>query len=461
MHCMKKLMLLLFLSPAFLWAQGNKPNTQKSGGTVTLICRVYGVPANQDSMYLYENMGLANRIVARGGRRPVDSAYVLTIPMSAPKMYLVGSNEQSTAKVILGEEKEVTLWGNSQFMNKARTVNSPANKAFEAVQNRINQFTEQGMQLRGQYTMATGSARNQAQQKIGDFGKAKAHYLDSLKSANPMFWRFAGLKLTPDFSGQEGATEAEFYGTQYFRNVNLSDKALEDIPEVFSAFETYIATLLNYGVSHDRAVEMGQMLLKNLSPESRTYRMALGGIVSALKTSNSSQYVTVAKKYIDQYRNNSYGEIARLEMDIRKAGTFMTGVEAPDLSGMTPDSSTFSLKQLRGKVVMIDFWASWCGPCRKENPNVVANYHKYKDKGFDILGVSLDRDMAAWRKAIQADGLPWHHISDLKGWQSAHAALYSVTSIPQTLLLDREGKIIARNLRGEALGAKLKELFGS
>ena len=127
---------------------------------------------------------------------------------------------------------------------------------------------------------------------------------------------------------------------------------------------------------------------------------------------------------------------------------------------MTPDSSTFSLKQLRGKIVMIDFWASWCGPCRKENPNAVANYEKYKDKGFDILGVSLDRDIASWRKAIQADGLLWHHISDLKGWQSAHAALYSITSIPQTVLLDRDGKIIARNLRGEELGNKLKEIFG-
>ncbi|MCC6279471.1 MAG: TlpA family protein disulfide reductase, partial [Saprospiraceae bacterium] len=115
---------------------------------------------------------------------------------------------------------------------------------------------------------------------------------------------------------------------------------------------------------------------------------------------------------------------------------------------------------MRGKIVLIDFWASWCGPCRRENPNVVANYNKYKDKGFDILGVSLDREPNAWKKAIKDDGLPWHHISDLKGWQSSHAAQYSVTSIPQTVLVDKDGKILARNIRGEQLGAKLKELLG-
>jgi peroxiredoxin len=145
---------------------------------------------------------------------------------------------------------------------------------------------------------------------------------------------------------------------------------------------------------------------------------------------------------------------------MNKNVTFTPGGAAPELSGATPEGGTFALSQLRGKYVLIDFWASWCGPCRKENPNVVANYNKYKSKGFEILGVSLDKNAEAWKKAIADDGLTWKHISDLKGWSSDHARLYSVSSIPQTLLLDKEGKIIQRNLRGEQLAAKLKEIFG-
>ena len=139
----------------------------------------------------------------------------------------------------------------------------------------------------------------------------------------------------------------------------------------------------------------------------------------------------------------------------------MNGGEAPEISLMSPDNKKVTLSSLRGKIVMIDFWASWCGPCRRENPNVVRLYQKYKDKGFEIMGVSLDTDRNRWKAAIEADGLTWIHGSDLKGWRSAPAGLYQVHSIPQTFLLDKEGKIIAKGLRGEALANKLEELLGS
>lgn len=136
------------------------------------------------------------------------------------------------------------------------------------------------------------------------------------------------------------------------------------------------------------------------------------------------------------------------------------GSMAPDFTMPTPGGSTFTLSSTRGKYVMIDFWAAWCQPCRHENPNVVAMYSKYKDKGFDIVGVSLDREKDAWIKAIADDQLVWHQVSDLKFWQSEVAQKYGVTAIPCTFLLDKAGKIIAKNLRGEELAQKLEELMG-
>jgi len=120
-----------------------------------------------------------------------------------------------------------------------------------------------------------------------------------------------------------------------------------------------------------------------------------------------------------------------------------------------------SLSSFKGKYVLIDFWASWCGPCRAENPNVVKAYNKYKDKGFTVLGVSLDGQStrAAWLKAIDTDGLVWTQVSDLKGWSNEAAKLYDVKSIPQNFLIDPNGVVIGKNLRGEALNAKMAEIF--
>ncbi len=114
----------------------------------------------------------------------------------------------------------------------------------------------------------------------------------------------------------------------------------------------------------------------------------------------------------------------------------------------------------KGNYVLVDFWASWCGPCRQEMPNVVANYKKYHEKGFEVVGVSFDNKAEAWKNAIKSLGMPWPNISDLKGWQSAAASTYGINAIPANVLLDGSGKIVAVDLRGGDLGAKLKEVYG-
>lgn len=137
-----------------------------------------------------------------------------------------------------------------------------------------------------------------------------------------------------------------------------------------------------------------------------------------------------------------------------------SGNAAPDIVMRSPSGELLKLSDLRGKVVLIDFWASWCGPCRRENPTVVRAYEKYKAKGFEVFSVSLDSDKARWTNAIAQDGLVWpNHVSDLAGWRNAAAGAYGVTSIPATFLLDRDGKVVGTNLRGPALEARLAELL--
>ncbi|MBO4751147.1 MAG: AhpC/TSA family protein [Bacteroidales bacterium] len=143
------------------------------------------------------------------------------------------------------------------------------------------------------------------------------------------------------------------------------------------------------------------------------------------------------------------------------ATSMKEGSLAPEIEMRDKDGNIRKLSDLRGKVVLIDFWASWCGPCRAELPNVVRLYNKYHDKGFDIYSVSLDKDRNAWLQAIQNTGQVWpNHVSDLQGWTSSGGRTYGVSSIPHTVLIDRKGRIIGKKLRGEELASKLKEIFG-
>lgn len=150
----------------------------------------------------------------------------------------------------------------------------------------------------------------------------------------------------------------------------------------------------------------------------------------------------------------------QLKEQITILETVAVGKKYTDFRLPTPDGGELALSEIaNGNYILLDFWASWCGPCRRENPNVVALYEKFHEKGFEILGVSLDNNEENWKKAIEDDNLTWYHVSDLKGWGSEAGKLYGVSSIPHTVLLGPDGTIIEKNLRGEALESKLAELL--
>ncbi len=202
---------------------------------------------------------------------------------------------------------------------------------------------------------------------------------------------------------------------------------------------------------HEKVAE----LLKNEPPSLGVINLLQSKAIDA--DLHFETYLAVANKVKKEWPNYDHSK-AFVSM-VEKMKTIAIGQPAPEISLPDTTGQVVKLSSMKGKYVLVDFWAKWCGPCRQENPNVVRVYHKFKDKGFTVFGVSLDRKKEDWIRAIAEDKLTWTHVSDLKYWQSEAAKTYNITGIPFSLLLDPNGVIIAKNLRGAALEKKLAEVI--
>ena len=259
--------------------------------------------------------------------------------------------------------------------------------------------------------------------------------------------------------------EIDHFAHEFLGEVDMADTAYAYIPMVWENMRTVVQNLLGGAIPISRGQQYINEMLDRMNTNPILKKNCLATIVSVLDQTRSSHFITYAGRYQSEFILES-GEINYIDsrigfyqQQLQAEKQFAVGAVPPEIDLPTPDGGSLKLTDLRGKVVLLDFWASWCRPCRQENPNVVKAYNKYKEKGFDILSVSLDRDRASWLRAIEQDKMTWNHVSDLKFWQSKAAKTYRVSSIPATFLLDRDGKILAKNLRGPMLERKLAEVL--
>jgi thiol-disulfide isomerase/thioredoxin len=242
---------------------------------------------------------------------------------------------------------------------------------------------------------------------------------------------------------------------QYYLNLNKDPKKMSRISDSLSKILEPLynnLSMQSMSLLQEGDVWAGNFIDKN--PNSFA-NLAVLQLFSDKETSFSyfqKVSATMKKKYPEQKNLQAFYDY------VDKMQKLSIGALAPEIKLNNPEGKEIALSSLKGKVVLVDFWASWCGPCRKENPHVREIYHKYHDKGFEVYSVSLDDNKASWMKAIADDSLIWvTHVSELKKWQSAVVPEYEIKGIPMTVLLDKEGRILAKNLRGEQLAAKVAE----
>ena len=219
--------------------------------------------------------------------------------------------------------------------------------------------------------------------------------------------------------------------------------------------EAYMSTVDTIKASGKRV----EVLVRKFIEDHRDSYIALRNFANYELGYNFNPNVADAEfnKFTSDVRNTPLGEKVLAKINLAKKTS--VGEQAMDFTQTTIVGKPFTLSSLKGKYVLVDFWASWCVPCRKENPFVVKAYNKFKDENFEIVGVSLDEKKKNWEYAVEKDGLPWIHVSDLKGWKNEVAKTYGITAVPQNFLIDKDGVIIAKNLKGEDLTTRLSEIF--
>lgn len=377
--------------------------------------------------------------------------------------FIGGGAPVNTKMVLLGIDSLVFLQGDYASFHQAQILSSRSNDAFTKAMQISQQLQTQTNQVNQQYQRIKGTDQDKSEitQQMNQLDEQKIALLDSLERVHPVLRKAMALRtyLTSPSIQDSFETEVAFFATTYFSQVDLTDSAYQTMPAVNENFQAYAGTLGSLTLPIETVTGYCDSLLSGLPVPGQTHKNAILGLAGGFNGKNDDAFSHYASAYLDLYPGDNPEFAGTLIKEIASKKALLIGAIAPDIKLPTPDGDSLAISDLRGQVVLLDFWASWCRPCRMENPRVKAMYEREKDKGFTILGVSLDRSEPAWIKAIEDDKLPWYHISDLKQWRSQASQMYKVSSIPHTVLLDREGRIVAKGLRGAALEAKVAELL--